>query len=71
MSKLMKGITTAILIASVCAVLLQNHRLNVLKAARASETPSVEATSTAMQEQLHQLLLERRSPLESIAETQN
>lgn len=70
MSKSVKAILAVLLIASVSIVLLQNHSLTALESAMASETPPAQIDNTAAQEQLHQLLLERKSLLESIADTE-
>jgi hypothetical protein len=68
MSKQMKALFAALLIALVSTVLLQNHRLNIVKSARAAETSSAQAENTAPQERLHQLLLERKKILDGIAD---
>jgi len=64
----MQAMLAALLIALVCSVLLQNHRLTVLKSARAAETPSAQAGDTATQAQLRQLLLERKKILDRIVD---
>jgi len=66
----MKAILAALLIALVSTVLLQNHRLTVLKSAGATEASSVEMARTALQKQLHQLLLERKTIFESFVATE-
>ena len=71
MSKPMKAILVALLIALVSSVLLQNHRLTVLKSAWAAETRSVQTANTATHKQLHQLLLKRKDVLDSIVDNIN
>jgi hypothetical protein len=68
MSKSLKAILAASLITFVSAVLLQNHRLNIVRSARAAESSSVKTENTVTQERLHQLLLERKQILDGIAD---
>ncbi len=65
----MKAICAVLLIALVSTVLLQNNSPNALKSVKATELPAADATTSAIQKRFHQLLLERKSLLDGIAET--
>jgi hypothetical protein len=68
MSKSLKAIFAVLLIVLVSTVLLQNHRLNIFKSARAAETSPAQASpSNITQERLQQLLWERKSMLDDVA----
>jgi hypothetical protein len=68
MSKSLKAIFSVLLIILVSTVLLQNHRLNIFKSARAAETSPAQASpSNITQERLQQLLWERKSMLDDAA----
>ena len=71
MLKPMKAVLAVLLIAFVCSVLLQNHRPTVLKSAGAIESSSAQTGSVATEEQLLELLLERRNLLDSIVDNIN
>ena len=68
MSKPSKAILAALLISLISTVLLQNHRLDTMRSARAVESSSVQTGNAATQEQLQRLLLERKSILDGMAE---
>jgi hypothetical protein len=69
MLKPMRAILAVLLIALVSTVLLQNNSPNALKSAKAAESPAADTATSVTQERLHQLLLERKSILDGIAET--
>ena len=69
MLKPMRAILAVLLIALVSTVLLQNNSPNALESPKAAESPAADPTTSVIQERLHQLLLERKSILDGIAET--
>ena len=68
MLKPMRAILAVLLVALVSTVLLQNNSPNALESVKAAESPAADTATSVIQERLHQLLLERKSILDGIAE---
>lgn len=71
MSKPLKAVITALLVIAASAVFLMGNNRHTIKSARAGELPvstAVQAAGNAMQEHLHQLLLERKQLLDKRVE---
>jgi hypothetical protein len=71
MSRPMKAVLTALLLIAASAVFLLAGNRNTTRSARAAEPPAstrVQVAGNATQEQLHQLLLERKQLLEKIVD---
>ena len=71
MSKPLKVTLVALLMITASAILMQDNNANASKVAKAAETPIAfltQASGTTIQDQIRQLLLERKRLLERNAE---